>query len=65
MEKFSSHFSRDPDRKVRDFGNRASSASHLNKSNFFRRNERGGEISETKPRLAGLGWSKTQVTGRC
>ena len=38
-----------PFRKVRDFGNRGSMASHFNKSIFFRSKERRGEISETEP----------------
>ena len=39
----------------RDLGNRASPASHMNTSNFLRRKEWRGEISETGPaRLIGL-----------
>ena len=41
---------RDLGRKVRDFGNRGSPASHLKKLNFFfRRKERRGDISEIEP----------------
>ena len=39
----------------RDFGNRASLASHMNTSIFLQRQEWRGEISETEPaRLTGL-----------
>ena len=39
----------------RDLGNRASPAPHMNTSNFLRRKEWRGEISETEPaRLTGL-----------
>ena len=46
---------RDVGQKSRDFGNRASPASHVNTSKFLRRKEWGGEISETEPaRFTGL-----------
>ena len=40
---------RDLGSKNRDLGNRASPASHMNTSNFLRRKEWRGEISETEP----------------
>ena len=53
---FHPHY-RDLGRKVQDFGNRGSSASHLKKLNFFWRKEWQGEISETVPaQLPGLIW---------
>ena len=46
---------RDLGRKKRDLDNRASPAFHVNTSNFLRRKEWRGEISETEPaRLTGL-----------
>ena len=46
---------RDLGRKKRDLGNRASPASHVNTSNFLRKKEWRGEISETEPaQLTGL-----------
>ena len=42
-------------RKNRDLSNRASPASHMNRSKFLRRYEWRGDISETEPaRLTGL-----------
>ena len=46
---------RDLGRKIRDLGNRASPASHMNTSIFLQRKEWRGEIWETEPaRLTGL-----------
>ena len=46
---------RDLSHKIRDLGNRASPASHMNTSKFLRRKEWLGEISETEPaRLTGF-----------
>ena len=53
------HHYRDLGRKVRDFGNRGSPASHLKKFNFFfpRRKERRYETSEIEPvQSTGLTW---------
>ena len=48
---------RDIGRKIRDLGNRARPASHMNTSIFLQRKEWRGEISETEPaRLTGLIW---------
>ena len=54
---FHPHY-RDLGRKVRDFGNRGSPASHLKQLIFFfRRKERWGEISEIEPaQSTGLTW---------
>ena len=53
---------RDLGRKIRDLGNRASPASHMNTSIFLQRKEWLGEVSETEPaRLTGLIMKKARL----